>query len=97
MEWGYDPATDDLRLLGGQASVGILRGITLSGGTFTRPPAPRDVAIGPEGRFVETRQRLPAAPAGPEQPGWQVMVSVDLLRLDRSSLPAGLRRFIQAF
>lgn len=97
MEWGYDAATDDLTVLGGQASLGIMSGITLSGGTFTRPPAPREIAVGAEGQVVETRQRLPAAPAGPERPGWQVMLSLDLLRLDRSALPPGVRRVIEAF
>ncbi len=97
LEWGYDAATDDLTVLGGQARIGIMSGITLSGGTFARPPAPREIALGPEGQTVETRQRLPGSPAGPERPGWQVMLSVDLLRLDRSALPPPLRRFVEAF
>ena len=90
MDWAWDARSEHLRVLGAQATLGIWQGISLSGGTFTQLPALPETHLGPEGGLVETRQRLPAAAPGPPTPGFQVMLSVDLMRLDRSIMPHGL-------
>jgi hypothetical protein len=97
MDWGYDLDSDHLNVIGAQATLRVLGGITLSGGTFARPPAPPEISATPEGSFVESRGRLPEPPAGPPRPGFQVMLSVDLMKLDRSFLPLGVRRVLGAF
>jgi hypothetical protein len=97
LDWGYDAVADRLTVLGGQARLGILRGIALSGGTFTRPPAAPEVSLAPGGGLVESRKRLPEPTPGPPRPGFQVMLTVDLLKLDRSVLPAGVRQVLEAF
>lgn len=90
MDWGWDARSDRLSVLGAQATLGLWEGVALSGGTFTRLPALPETHVGAEGGLVETRQRLPAAAPGPATPGFQVMLSVDLMRLDRSIMPRGL-------
>ncbi len=90
MDWGWDSRSRQLSVLGAQATLGIWQGISFSGGTFTQLPTLPETHATAEGGLVETRQRLPAAPPGPATPGYQVMLSVDLMRLDRSILPRGL-------
>jgi hypothetical protein len=90
MDWAWDARSEQLRVLGAQATLGLWQGLSLSGGTFTQLPALPETHVGPEGGLVETRQRLPAGPPGPATPGFQVMLSVDLMRLDRSIMPRGL-------
>jgi hypothetical protein len=92
LDWSYDFSSDHLSVSGGQAKLSVFKGITVSGGTFKRPPSPRDVTISPEGANIERRKALPEPEPGPPMPGWQVMVSVDLLRLDTSSLPQVIGR-----
>lgn len=97
LDWGYDAQSDDLRLLGGQARFGILKGISLSAGTYKTPPAPPETYLGFEGQLVTVKQRLPGAPAAEPQPGFQIMLTVDLLKLDKTLLPTRMRQFIEGF
>jgi hypothetical protein len=90
MDWGWDSRSRQLSITGAQATLGIWSGLSLSGGTFTQLPALPETHVGPEGGLVETRQRLPGTAPGPATPGFQVMLSLDLMRLDRSVLPRGL-------
>ena len=96
MTWAFDPIDDQLRIREARATLGILPGVTLSGGTYPDLLAPRQVFPTSGGGTVESRQSLPAAPHTPT-PDVRVILSVDLLQLGRSGVIPGLRGLIGNF
>ncbi|WP_404390536.1 DUF4157 domain-containing protein [Humibacillus xanthopallidus] len=96
MTWAFDPVDDQLRIREARATLGILPGVTLSGGTYPDLLAPRQVFPTSGGGTVESRQSLPAAPHTPT-PDVRVILSVDLLQLGRSGVIPGLRGLIGNF
>jgi hypothetical protein len=59
-------------------------------------PTP-EVSITPEGRRVETKQRLPELPGPKPVPDIRFMVTVDLLKLDLPFLKKQIRQFQKTF
>ena len=96
MTWAFDPVDDQLRIREARATLGILPGVTLSGGTYPDLLAPRQVFPTSGGGTVESRQSLPAAPHTPT-PDVRVILSVDLLQLGRSGVIPGLRGLLGNF
>jgi hypothetical protein len=94
--WAYDPVDGQLRIREARAVLGILPGVTLSGGTYPDLLAPRQTFPTADGGTVESRQSLPAPPHT-ATPDVRVIVSVDLLQLGRSGVIPGLKGLIGNF
>ncbi|GAA2166599.1 uncharacterized protein DUF4157 [Humibacillus xanthopallidus] len=96
MGWAFDPADGQLRIREARATLGILPGVTLSGGTYPDLLAPRQTFPTAEGGSVDLRQQLPA-PAHTATPDVRVILSIDLLQLGRSGAVPGLKALIGNF
>ncbi|MGW5241053.1 eCIS core domain-containing protein [Monashia sp. NPDC004114] len=96
MAWAFDPVDNQLRIREAHATLGILPGVTLSGGAYPDLLAPRQIFPTAEGGSVELRQQLPA-PAHTAVPDVRVILSVDLLQLGRSGVIPGLRGLVGSF
>ncbi|GAB3047258.1 hypothetical protein GCM10027053_01370 [Intrasporangium mesophilum] len=96
MAWAFDPVDNQLRIREAHATLGILPGVTLSGGAYPDVLAPRQIFPTAEGGSVELRQQVPA-PAHTAVPDVRVILSVDLLQLGRSGVIPGLRGLVGNF
>jgi hypothetical protein len=96
MAWAFDPVDNQLRISEARATLGILPGVTLSGGTYPDLLTSRQTFPTTGGGTVELRQQLPAAPHTPT-PDVRVMLQVDLLQLGRSGVIPGLSRLLGNF
>ncbi|TQM64947.1 eCIS core domain-containing protein [Humibacillus xanthopallidus] len=96
MGWAFDPVDGQLRIREARATLGILPGVTLSGGTYPDLLAARQTFPTAEGGSVELRQQLPAPPHT-ATPDVRVILSVDLLKLGRSGAVPGLGGLIGNF
>jgi uncharacterized protein DUF4157 len=92
LRWGYDPATERLMVLGGDAKLGLVPGLSISAGAYKDVIPTRDVTIDESGQLTESKKRIP----GPEKPeptaDVRIMVTVDLLKFK----PGALKRQIKA-
>jgi hypothetical protein len=86
MQWGYDPATDRLSLLGGDASVGIVPGLSLSAGAYKDVLRPPQTFMGPEGQMTQVKKSVPEFEKPQPIPDVRIMLSVDLLKFKPSDL-----------
>lgn len=89
LSWDYDPATESLTLAGGTGTIGLLPGLSVSGGTYPNLlQAPR--LFPTDAGFVQQKQSLPEGPKAPGTPDVRVMVTFDLLAFARSGTVPGL-------
>lgn len=86
LEWGYDPVTEQLKVLGAQADFGLAPGVNISGGAYPDILPTPQVFFTPEGGRVESKQSIPELPKREPQPDVRVMVTVDLLKVNPSML-----------
>ncbi|MFD6176229.1 MULTISPECIES: eCIS core domain-containing protein [unclassified Isoptericola] len=89
LTWDYDPATRSLTLAGGTGRLGLVPGLSVSGGTYpSLLPAPRlfPTDAGPG----QQKQSLPEGPKAPGAPDVRVMVTFDLVAFARSGTVPGL-------
>lgn len=86
MQWGYDPTTDRLSILGGDARLGLVPGLSLSAGAYKDVLRPTPTAIGPEGQATQIKKSIPEAAKPPAIPDVRVMVNVDLLKFKPGDL-----------
>jgi hypothetical protein len=86
MQWGYDPATDRLSLLGGDASLGIVPGLSLSAGAYKDVARSPQTFIGPEGQMTQVKKSVPEFDKPPPIPDVRIMLSVDLMKFKPSEL-----------
>lgn len=93
LQWGYDPTTDRLTILGGDASLGLVPGLSLSGGAYKDVLRPAPTFVGPEGQTTEVRKSIPELGAPKAIPDVRVMLNVDLLKFR----PGDLLRQIKGF
>lgn len=91
LQWGYDPATERLRILGGDASLGLVPGLTLSGGAYKDVLRPSPTFIGPEGQMTQSKKSIPEFGKPEPIPDVRIMLTVDLLKFK----PGDLARQIQ--
>lgn len=88
VRWGFDPATDRLSVLGGDATIGVVPGLSISGGAYRDVLRQPQTFIGEGGQLTQIGKSVPG-PATPEPiPDVRVMVTVDLLKFK----PADLKR-----
>lgn len=93
LQWGYDPTTERLSVLGGDASLGLVPGLTLSGGAYKDVLRPSPTFIGSEGQMTQSRQSIPEFGKPQPIPDVRIMLTVDLLKFK----PGDLVRQIQNF
>ncbi len=93
MQWGYDPSTDRLTVLGGDASLGLVPGLSISGGAYKNVLTPPQMFMGQEGQMVESRQSIPGLDKPEPIPDVRVMLQVDLLKFK----PGDFVRQVQSF
>ena len=86
MQWGYDPATDRLSLLGGDASLGIVPGLSLSAGAYKDVARSPQTFMGPEGQMTQVKKSVPEFDKPQPIPDVRVMLSVDLMKFKPSDL-----------
>jgi hypothetical protein len=86
MQWGYDPTTERLRILGGDAKLGLVPGLSISAGAYKDILRPPQTVLGPEGQATMIKQSLPGGPKPQPIPDVRVMVSVDLLKFKPGDL-----------
>jgi hypothetical protein len=92
MQWGYDPATDRLSLLGGDASLGIVPGLSLSAGAYKDVLRSPQTFIGPEGQTTQIKKSVPEFDKPQPVPDVRIMLSVDLMKFK----PSDLRRQLES-
>lgn len=97
MGWNWDVASERLSIGTANASIGLMPGVTLSGGRYPdilRPPQRFPTA---EGGQVELRKTFPE-PAKPEAiPDTRILLTVDLLKLDEAIIGRRLSRILKSF
>jgi hypothetical protein len=91
MQWGYDPATDRLSLLGGDASLGIVPGLSLSAGAYKDVLRSPQTVIGPEGQMTQIKKSVPEFDKPQPIPDVRIMLSVDLMKFKPSDLARQLK------
>jgi len=93
MQWGYDPESEKLSLLGGDASLGLVPGLSLSAGAYKDVLRPPRTFIGPEGRLTESRKSIPEFGKPQPIPDVRIMLSVDLLKFKPGDLVQQVKSF----
>jgi len=91
MQWGYDPSTKHLTVLGGQASLGLVPGLTLAGGLYKDVLRLPETYIGPAGQMTQVKQRIPEFGKPTPIPDVRVMLTVDLLKFKPRDLVRQIR------
>jgi hypothetical protein len=89
LAWDYEPATKSLRLVGGTGRLGLLPGLSISGGTYSNLLQPPRL-FPTEGGFVEQKTSLPERPAAPGVPDMRVMLMFDFKAFAESGIIPGL-------
>jgi hypothetical protein len=93
MRWGFDPTTDRLSVLGGDATLGVVPGLSISGGAYKDVLRQPQTFVGESGQLTQIGKSIPG-PGKPDPiPDVRVMVTVDLLKFK----PADLKRQIGGF
>ncbi len=96
MQWGYDPNTEQLRVLGAQAQLGLMPGVSIAGGTYPNILSMPQTFITPEGQMVTSKKRIPDV-GGESIPDTRVMLSIDLLKLDKRIIGKRLYNILHSF
>jgi hypothetical protein len=86
MQWGYDPATERLSILGGDASLGIVPGLSLSAGVYKDVLRPPKTFIGPEGQMKQIKKSVPEFDKPQPIPDVRIMLTVDLMKFKPGDL-----------
>ena len=92
MQWGYDPATERLTILGGDASLGLVPGLSLSAGAYKDVLRPSKTFLGQEGQLTQVKQSIPDFDKPQPIPDVRIMLNVDLMKFK----PGDLVRQIQS-
>ena len=86
MQWGYDPASERLTILGGDASLGLVPGLSLSAGAYKDVLRPPQMLVGPEGQMTQIKQSIPEFGKPQPVPDVRIMLNVDLLKFKPGDL-----------
>jgi hypothetical protein len=91
LQWGYDSTTDRLTILGGDASLGIVPGLTLSAGAYKDVLQMPQTFVGPDGQTTQIKKSVPEG-AGPQAtPDARIMINIDLLKFKPGDLARQLK------
>lgn len=86
MQWGYDPQSERLTILGGDASLGLVPGLSLSAGAYKDILRPPQTVSGPEGQTTQIKQSIPEFGKPQPIPDVRIMLNVDLLKFNPGDL-----------
>jgi hypothetical protein len=86
MQWGYDPQSERLTILGGDASLGLVPGLSLSAGAYKDILRPPQTFVGPEGQTTQIKQSIPEFGKPQPIPDVRIMLNVDLLKFKPGDL-----------
>ena len=92
MQWGYDPTTERLTVLGGDASLGLVPGLSLSAGAYKDVIRPPQTFMGAEGQMTQIKRSIPEFAKPQPIPDVRIMLNVDLMKFR----PGDLKRRIQS-
>lgn len=92
MQWGYDPTTERLTVLGGDASLGLVPGLSLSAGAYKDVLRPSKTFLGQEGQLTQVKRSIPEFDKPQPIPDVRIMLNVDLMKFK----PGDLVRQIQS-
>ena len=93
MQWGYDPATERLTLLGGDASLGLVPGLSLSAGAYKDVLRPPQTLMGPEGQMTQVKQSIPEFAKPQPISDVRIMLNVDLLKFKPGDVVRQIKNF----
>lgn len=91
IQWGYDPSTEHLTVLGGDASLGIVPGLSLSAGAYKDVIRPPQTFMSSEGRVAEVKKSIPEFSKPTPIPDVRIMLTVDLMKFKPGDLVKQLR------
>jgi hypothetical protein len=86
MQWGYDPSTERLRILGGDATLGLVPGLSISAGAYKDVLRPPQTYMSPEGGLTQVKKSIPEFGKPEPIPDVRVMLNVDLLKFKPGDL-----------
>ena len=86
LQWGYDPASERLTVLGGDASLGLVPGLSLSAGAYKDVLRPPQTFVGPEGQMTQIKQSIPEFAKPQPIPDVRIMLTVDLMKFKPGDL-----------
>ena len=92
MQWGYDPITERLTVLGGDATLGLVSGLSVSAGAYKDVLRPPQTFMGPEGQMTQIKKSIPEFEKPQPIPDVRIMLNVDLMKFK----PGDLMRRIQS-
>ena len=93
LQWGHDPVSERLTVLGGDANLGLVPGLSLSAGAYKDVLRPPQIFMGPEGQMTELKQSIPEFGKPQPIPDVRFMLTVDLMKFK----PGDLVRQIGSF
>jgi hypothetical protein len=79
-------ATERLAVLGGDASLGLVPGLSLSGGVYKDVLRSPQTLVGPEGQMTQIKKSVPEFDKPQPVPDVRIMLNVDLLKFKPGEL-----------
>jgi hypothetical protein len=86
LQWGYDPVSERLSIRGGDATLGLTPGLSLSAGAYKDVLRPPRTLTDHGGRTIESKQSIPEAPGAKPLPDVRIMLNVDLMKFKPGEL-----------
>ena len=93
MQWGYDPASERLTVLGGAASLGLVPGLSVSAGAYKDVLRPPQTLSGPGGEITQVKKSIPEFDKPQPVPDVRIMLNVDLMKFKPGELARQVRGF----
>lgn len=91
MQWGYDPTNERLTILGGDASLGLVPGLSISAGAYQDVLRQPQTFIGPEGQMTQIKKSVPEFDKPQPIPDVRIMLNVDLMKFKPGDVVRQLR------
>lgn len=97
MLWGFNPGAREIALTGGNIKVSLFKGIGITAGTVAGIAPIPEYYPTPGGGVVITEQRYPEPEAVKTPRGVQVMLTLDLVKMDWAGFSHKTREFFRQF
>lgn len=82
LQWGYDPTSDTLRVIGADATFSLVPGLSITGGAYSDILRPPNILQNAEGHTIESKQSIPENPKPQAFPDVRIMVNIDLMKFN---------------
>lgn len=90
LQWGYDPRSEHLTLMGGDATLGVVPGLSISAGAYKDILRPPQSVMGPDGQTTQIKKSIPEFDRPQPIPDVRIMINIDLMKFK----PGDLKRQI---